>query len=552
MTKFNNIINQRKVEIFFTSVLAISLLPLNNIFKFILLLAIFFIFHFKNFKWSILVILILMFLLENYSVFIADKNLKKDGNYQYYSVSGKLEGVDGTVGTVIVGLFEEKREHFTSTYTIKNEFFRIKIPFYSSLMEFRERIVEQLYYGSKKQITLIPAMFYGDKRFISAKDSENFTIAGLNHILAISGQHVGIIMLIVFAILSKLPFKFKMLVGAISVLMFLPLAGFKIPVLRAGLFVLIIAIAYLVDLRVRMQKLVLWVASMFIIVEPNLLKSPSFVLSFLAVYGISQINKEYFYENKLLSSILVGLYAMVFTTPYILSNFGMINLLSFINSILITPFAFVLILLGILSIFSVQLVIPFGIIMEKATYDFVALLASWTDFAFIFKMIPHYVAILVLVSLFVISFFRWKYLLLSGFLVLFFPLKSNSIIFFPYLEHSKGYFVLGEQTEVYFKGSPYEFRYIFLTEYIKNSGKRVANFGEVDLGYDTKFVRIKNAGVFTDRVCIDKNGCKIVLIGNKNVYRKLEFIDNTTYITYSDKIYDNRVIKPTKDGLKFE
>lgn len=552
MFQFKDFFSQRKVEIFFAVVLTISLLKLSSIINFVVLLMIFAIFHFKDFRWSIFTILIVIFLVSNYTVFIADKNLKRDGSYQYYSISGKLENVDGNVGTVIVGLFEEKREHFTAIFGVKRELFRFKIPLYSSLMEFRDKTVEQLYYGSNRQITLIPAMFYGDKRFISAKDSENFTIAGLNHILAISGQHVGIIMIIIFTFLYRLPFKIKILIGAFFVLMFLPLAGFKIPVLRAGIFVFIIAIAYLFDMKVRMNKLVLWVAALFIIVEPQVIKSPSFVLSFLAVYGISQISREYFWEHEALSSLLVGVFAMIFTTPYILSNFGMVNLLSFLNSILITPFAFVLILLGVISIFSVKLAIPFGILVEKITYSFVAFLADWTDFAFIFKMIPQYAAIFVLAILFLISIFRYKYLLLFGFLILLFPDKTSNFIFFPYLEHSKGYFILGEKSEVYFKGSPYEFRYNFLTEFIKNGGKRLVSFGEVDVGYDTKFVRVKNAGVFTDRVCIDRNGCKIVLISGKNTYRKLEFIDNITYITFSDKIEDKRVIKPTKDGLKFE
>jgi competence protein ComEC len=484
-------------------------------------------------------------------VFVLEKNLKKDGSYQYYSVKGKLSGVNCPVGTVIIGKIGEIKESYIPVFIVEKELLRIRIPFYSFLMAFRDNTVEKLYYGSNKKISLIPAMFYGDKRYIPPKDIENFTIAGLNHILAISGQHVGIIVMIIFLFLYRLPFKINMLIASVLILLFVPLAGFKIPVLRAAVFVVIITIAYLFDMKVNLNKLVLWVASLFIIVDPDIISSPSFVLSFLAVYGISQIDKSMFNHEKILSGVLVGLYATIFTMPYILQNFGMINILSFLNSILITPFATAIILLGIISVINVELVIPIGIFLEKITYQFVEFLGKVTDFAFIFKNISDTVAVFTIVLLFLISFFRCKYILLSSLLILFFPTKSEKVVVFPYLEHSKGYYIVGDKQEVFFKGSPYEFRYNFLTQYIKDGGKRKIEFGDVDIGYDSKFLKIKNVGVFQNKVCIDSNGCKIILITNKKIYQKLNLVDNKSYITFSKSIQDPKVLKVEKGGKRF-
>lgn len=511
----DRLFNGKKVEIFFILIVLITFFPIHIILKFFLMILSFVLFHFKHLKWYLVLILIILFFVSNFSVFIVDKELKKDGTYQYYSIGGVVEGVDTSLGTIVFGKLSRKNERFRTIYGIEKEFFRMRLPFYSALVSFRNDAIDKLYYGSNKQITLIPAMFYGDKRYISAKDTENFTVAGLNHILAISGQHVGIILLVIFSLLYRLPFKIKMIISSVMILLFIPIAGFKIPVLRAGVFVLVIAIAYTFDVKVRMNKLILWVASLFLIVEPDVLNSPSFILSFLAVYGISQIDRDYFFEHKFLSGIMVGVYATVFTTPYILSNFGMINLLSFVNSILISPFAFLIILLGIFSLLSVKLVIPIGILVERLTYNFIDLLSKVTEFSFILKYVPTWVGILTIVVLFVLSTLNYRYILLLGFLILFYPVRVNKLVAFPDLSHSRGYFLLGDISEVYFEGSPYEFRYRFLPEYIRNGGGRDVDFGYLDVGYDTKFLKIANPEQFSKRVCLNQNGCEIVLITSK-------------------------------------
>lgn len=521
-----------------------SFLSIQIILKFFLMIVIFLIFHLKNLKWYLIVSLMVLFFVSNFSVFIVDKEIKKDGTYQYYSIGGVVEGVYASLGTIIFGKITKNIEGFRTNYSIEKEFFRMRLPFYSALVSFRNDAIDKLYYGSNKQITLIPAMFYGDKRYISAKDTENFTLAGLNHILAISGQHMGIILLVIFSLLYKLPFKLKMLISSVMILLFIPIAGFKIPVLRAGVFVLIIAIAYTFDVKVRMNKLILWVASLFLIVEPDVLNSPSFVLSFLAVYGISQIDRDYFSAYKFLSGIMVGIYATVFTTPYILANFGMINLLSFLNSILISPFAFLIILLGIFSLLSVKLVIPIGILTERLTYNFVDMLAKVTEFGFIMKYIPVWVGVLTLLILFILSTLNYRYILLFGFLVLFYPVKVNKLVAFPDLSHSRGYFLLGDISEVYYEGSLYEFRYRFLPEYIKNGGGRYVDFGYIDVGYDIKFLKIAHPDQFSKRVCLNQNGCEIVLITSKKALQKISLLDNTTYVTFSKKILADKIITP--------
>ncbi|MCA1981108.1 MAG: ComEC/Rec2 family competence protein, partial [Calditerrivibrio sp.] len=317
MGKIGLVSSVHKIELLFIFSLLVSIIPVNSLLKSSFLLTLFILFHRGYRIKTFLSILILFILLNNFSAFVVDKNLNNDGSFSYYSVNGSLKGDYLNVGDVIVGRFKtENRGNFIQ-YIVEQEFFRMRVPIYSYLIELRDRKVENLYFLSNKKITLLLAVFYGEKRYISDEVNELFTIAGLNHLLAISGQHVGIILMMIFIFLYRIDFKIRFLIGMISVVLFIPIAGFKIPVIRAAIFVTILAFTYLFDRKVVLRKLVLWVAVTFMIVDPDIIYSPSFCLSFLAVLGISLISDDFFKENKFINSILVGIYATAFTLPYI-------------------------------------------------------------------------------------------------------------------------------------------------------------------------------------------------------------------------------------------
>lgn len=70
------------------------------------------------------------------------------------------------------------------------------------------------------------------------------------------------------------------------------------------------------------------------------------------------------------------------------------------------------------------------------------------------------------------------------------------------------------------------------------------DFGYLDVGYDTKFLKIANPEQFSKRVCLNQNGCEIVLITSKKELQKIELLDNSTYLTYSKKISAGKIINP--------
>lgn len=533
MGKIGLVSSVHKIELLFIFSLLVSIIPVNSLLKSSFLLTLFILFHRGYRIKTFLSILILFILLNNFSAFVVDKNLNNDGSFSYYSVNGSLKGDYLNVGDVIVGRFKtENRGNFIQ-YIVEQEFFRMRVPIYSYLIELRDRKVENLYFLSNKKITLLLAVFYGEKRYISDEVNELFTIAGLNHLLAISGQHVGIILMMIFIFLYRIDFKIRFLIGMISVVLFIPIAGFKIPVIRAAIFVTILAFTYLFDRKVVLRKLVLWVAVTFMIVDPDIIYSPSFCLSFLAVLGISLISDDFFKENKFINSILVGIYATAFTLPYIAYKFGIFNIASVLNTILYSPIISAIILTGMVSIFSTTFVIPFEIYFEQVAISFLKFLSKVTDFAFMAVSIDFYILLVCIAILVVGYFYRRIYIILLTFFILFLPAKKVNGLFLPKMKNSQGYLLnIDGVHEIFFKGNSRDFRYIFLPFVSKVSGRREFDYGDIDLPYNSKIIKIRFSNEFTNNVCFNSNGCPFVILNDRRKFSKLEFLDNITYINY--------------------
>ncbi|MCX8084411.1 MAG: hypothetical protein N3C60_05755, partial [Calditerrivibrio sp.] len=161
-----------KIELLFCIELLLSFLPIQVFFKFCLMITFFLLLLKMWLRWLFAIFFVIFFLLVNYSVFIVDKDIRSREKITFYTVSGTVKGDYLEVGDVVVGIFECKKESFFEECTLKREFFKMRVPFYSYLMKFRNERVNQLYYGSGKKVTLIQAMFYGDRSFLSNEVKE--------------------------------------------------------------------------------------------------------------------------------------------------------------------------------------------------------------------------------------------------------------------------------------------------------------------------------------------------------------------------------------------
>ncbi len=212
---------------------------------------------------------------------------------------------------------------------------------------------------------IVIALLTGNNSFIPKDKLANIRHSGCAHILAISGLHMSIVVGFVlaffihfFALFPSIALKYNVKKLAImpaifACLFYLRIADAPISALRSFIMVSIGAIVLLAN-RSRSSLNVLFV-TLFIMLcmEPNNILSPSFQMSFMAVFGLVSIyNNNAITENSIfskrrstfrymcgvLSSSIVATISTVFFEIYHFKQYAWIGLVSNIPVIPLTEF----------------------------------------------------------------------------------------------------------------------------------------------------------------------------------------------------------------------
>ncbi|MFT4567333.1 MAG: competence protein ComEC [Saprospiraceae bacterium] len=205
--------------------------------------------------------------------------------------------------------------------------------------------------GESNAIT--KALLLGDKSDLNKETREKYAHSGIIHILAVSGLHVGFIVMFLLAIFRTVFFKLGPFswtqVGFVSIalLAYVEISGGAPPVRRA----VIMAILYLFAKALRKQfspiNILGFAAILLLCVAPNELFTVSFQLSFAAVGGII-LFMPYFmslcsYENrhvrKLWGIISIGIAAQISTFPITFYYFNQVPIFSAIAGVVAIPVA---------------------------------------------------------------------------------------------------------------------------------------------------------------------------------------------------------------------
>ncbi len=142
---------------------------------------------------------------------------------------------------------------------------------------------------------LMKSLLLGDRSNLDEQIEEDFRDAGVMHILAVSGMHLGILVALFWGLfrLAGLSFTKAYLVLIPLILIYLLLVGFKVSLVRAALMFAFAALGWLFSERGWILKD--WIdplqglclaALLILITTPSALYDVSFQLSFMATAGI--------------------------------------------------------------------------------------------------------------------------------------------------------------------------------------------------------------------------------------------------------------------------
>ena len=222
-----------------------------------------------------------------------------------------------------------------------------------------------------QELALASALFLGERQFISKETFSYFQSAGTIHILAISGLHIGILLLFLNFIFGFIRKKFGnkiFLVLTVSILWFYALlTGFSPSVLRAVIMFSFLQVGLNLKRETNVYNTLFASAFLMIITNPSIIFKVGFQMSFLAVLSIISfypiLSKPFTNWKQpfrwFANLFVVSLSAQIVIFPLFLYYFHQFPVYSLLANLFVLPLLFVLLFYGfsviILSFIGLQL-----------------------------------------------------------------------------------------------------------------------------------------------------------------------------------------------------
>ncbi len=238
-----------------------------------------------------------------------------------------------------------------------------------------QKIINNL---TPEQASVALALIVGQKNALSEEDKQVLRDAGLAHMLAISGLHVGFVAGALFffsrLVLScftnfALRYSIKNIAAIIAfcgAVFYMVLAGSTVPTQRAVLMIGIVFLAIILNRSPISLRLVAFAALVVLIIAPESLLSASFHMSFAAVICLIyfyEVTRKYWmkynaqsgwYHKILLYFIgvcMTTIIASIATAPFALYHFGQVSYLgSLANFVAVPLLAFMILPFALLSL----------------------------------------------------------------------------------------------------------------------------------------------------------------------------------------------------------
>lgn len=250
---------------------------------------------------------------------------------------------------------------------------------------------------SNQTANFIETIILGDKTNLLDTVKEEFSNSGLSHLLAISGMHIAIIILISNAILDNIikNYKIKNILLLLIIIIYATIINLSSSSARAIIMAILHIISKLIYKKDNFLVNISLASLILLIINPYNLIDSGFQLSFIASLGIVIILpkiEKLELKNKILKyiyvSLLVSISANILILPIIINTFKKISLSMFLIQIIITPILYIIEILGLATIvIPSQLVFVIKPILEISVSIFNYI--SQINFFTIYTKVPN-------------------------------------------------------------------------------------------------------------------------------------------------------------------
>lgn len=297
--------------------------------------------------------------------------------------------------------------------------------------------------GNTDALALVSALLLGERDYIDEEIKNSFANAGIVHIMAVSGLHVGIIYIILFYLLFffdriKHGKIIKMSLIILALWLYAFITGLSPSVLRAVTMFSFVAIGQGLKRPTSIYNSLAISAFLLLCINPYFIRDLGFQLSFSAVLGIvffypkiyPLISSRYWLIDKIWMLMVVSFSAQLATFPLVVYYFHQFPTYFLFTNLLAIPLVTIIIYLGILLVifsFSSFLATIFSFLITHLVNGLLLIVQSINSFP-LAVLKPIYLdapgSILLYLILFSIILFlvlkQGRYLNLSLFIVLVF------------------------------------------------------------------------------------------------------------------------------------
>ncbi len=215
---------------------------------------------------------------------------------------------------------------------------------------------------------LITALILGDKSQVAPDVKRHFVDTGVIHVLAVSGLHVGYVLVILLGMVKifRIPWGWNKLIVFFGLLFFAALTGGKPSVIRAVIMAGLYLFASFANRPANLWNIIALAGFILLCYQPGYITDLGFLFSFSAVISIvlfynlfQKILPENLRVNTIRSTLLkwiwglflVSLSAQIGTLPLTASYFHRIPLISLVANVLIVPLVGGLVAVGFSLLF---------------------------------------------------------------------------------------------------------------------------------------------------------------------------------------------------------
>ncbi len=251
---------------------------------------------------------------------------------------GEIERIQDKTSSFYVSSYAKYLEN-------KNIFYRVTTGNIQKIKQnsLIESIKEQLHFRIEqhfKTSAYLKTFLLGEQNELSKVTKQNYQTLGISHLFALSGMHISFLVGGLYLFLKKIMKneKISFYLAICFLVIYYLLVKQSPSILRACLFFVMFEGNKVYDLHIRPYQILLFLLSIFLLLNPYILGEVSFLYSFSIASGLILYSTHLQSEKKILTLLKSSLFSFMLSLPITLYVQNQLNPLSVLFNLFYIPF----------------------------------------------------------------------------------------------------------------------------------------------------------------------------------------------------------------------